>query len=292
MIVALAGGVGSARFLAGLLQVVDPARRRHRGQHGRRRLVPRAAGLPRPRLGHLRPRRRQQPRDRLGPRRARRSRPSARSSATGCPRGSTSATGTSRPTSTARERLRAGDPLSAITADIAAAWGLSCRLLPMTDDDVGTRITAAMPDGPVELALEEWFVKEHCEPPVVSVRFDGAESARPAPGVLEALRESDTIVICPANPIAVDRTDPRGPRDPRDGRRASACRRDQQPDRGRGGARPSRSHCSPTSASRRRASASPRLPRLCARRSSSTSKTPVAPTRSKRSACAQSSPTR
>jgi LPPG:FO 2-phospho-L-lactate transferase len=99
------------------------------------------------------------------------------------------------------ERLRAGDPLSVVTADIASAWGLTCRLIPMTDDVVATRITAAMPDGNVELALEEWFVRERCEPPVVSVRFDGAESARPAPGVLDALREADTIVICPANPI-------------------------------------------------------------------------------------------
>ena len=71
----------------------------------------------------------------------------------------------------------------------------------MTDDEVATRITAAMPEGNVELALEEWFVREHCEPPVVSVRFDGAESARPGPGVLEVLDESDAIVICPANPI-------------------------------------------------------------------------------------------
>ncbi|HXY92243.1 MAG TPA: 2-phospho-L-lactate transferase [Acidimicrobiia bacterium] len=99
------------------------------------------------------------------------------------------------------ERLRAGEPLSAITADIAAAWELGCRLLPMTDDTVATRITAAMPGGNVELALEEWFVRERCEPPVVSVRFDGAETARAAPGVLEALHDADVVVICPANPV-------------------------------------------------------------------------------------------
>jgi LPPG:FO 2-phospho-L-lactate transferase len=99
------------------------------------------------------------------------------------------------------ERLRAGEPLSAITADIAHAWGLRCRLLPMTDDVVATRVVAAMPRGNVELALEEWFVRERCEPPVVSVRFDGADGSRPAPGVLEALRDAETIVICPANPI-------------------------------------------------------------------------------------------
>jgi len=99
------------------------------------------------------------------------------------------------------ERLRAGDPLSAITADIARAWGLRCRLIPMTDDTVPTRVLAAMPDGNVELALEEWFVRERCEPPVVAVRYEGAEASAPAPGVLETLRDADAIVICPANPI-------------------------------------------------------------------------------------------
>jgi LPPG:FO 2-phospho-L-lactate transferase len=99
------------------------------------------------------------------------------------------------------ERLRAGDPLSAITADIAEAWGLRCRLIPMTDDTVATRVLAALPGGNVELALEEWFVRERCEPPVVAVRYEGADEAVPAPGVLEALREAEAIVICPANPI-------------------------------------------------------------------------------------------
>jgi LPPG:FO 2-phospho-L-lactate transferase len=99
------------------------------------------------------------------------------------------------------ERLRAGDPLSAVTADIAQAWGLRCRLIPMTDDVVSTRVLAALPDGNVELALEEWFVRERCEPPVVAVRYEGADSATPAPGVLEALGDADAIVICPANPI-------------------------------------------------------------------------------------------
>jgi LPPG:FO 2-phospho-L-lactate transferase len=99
------------------------------------------------------------------------------------------------------ERLRAGTPLSAVTAEIADAWGLTCRLLPMTDDRVPTRITVSTDAGVVELAMEEWFVRERCEPPVLDVRFDGADRARPAPGVLDALAAADTIVICPANPV-------------------------------------------------------------------------------------------
>jgi len=99
------------------------------------------------------------------------------------------------------ERLRSGETLSNVTAEIARAWGLECRLLPMTDDRVPTRITARTDAGVVELAMEEWFVRERCEPPVLDVRFDGAEAAHPAPGVLEALELADTIVICPANPV-------------------------------------------------------------------------------------------
>ena len=72
----------------------------------------------------------------------------------------------------------------------------------MTDDPVRTRISVRRDDGAVEeLAMQRWFVGERAESPVVSVRFDGAEAARPAPGVLEALRTADTIVICPSNPV-------------------------------------------------------------------------------------------
>jgi len=100
------------------------------------------------------------------------------------------------------ERLRAGATLSQVTDEIVRAWGLDVRLVPMTDDRVRTRITVARPDGrTVELAMQEWFVGERAESPVVSVRFDGAERAHPAPGVLEALRTADTIVICPSNPV-------------------------------------------------------------------------------------------
>lgn len=100
------------------------------------------------------------------------------------------------------QRLHAGATLSEVTAEIAAAWKLGLRLLPMTDDRVRTRITVERPGGATEeLAMQRWFVGERAESPVVSVRFDGAEAARPAPGVLEALRTADTIVICPSNPV-------------------------------------------------------------------------------------------
>ena len=100
------------------------------------------------------------------------------------------------------QRLQRGAPLSAVTAEITRAWGVECRLLPMTDDRVRTRITVTRPGGALEdLAMQEWFVRERAEAPVAAVRFDGAAVATPAPGVLDALGAADTIVICPSNPV-------------------------------------------------------------------------------------------
>jgi LPPG:FO 2-phospho-L-lactate transferase len=100
------------------------------------------------------------------------------------------------------ERLRAGAPLSAVTAEIAAAWGIDVTLLPMTDDPVRTRITAVDSAGHErEYAMQEWFVRARSEPPVRRVHFAGAAEARPGPGVLDAIRTADTVLVCPSNPV-------------------------------------------------------------------------------------------
>ena len=100
------------------------------------------------------------------------------------------------------ERRRAGAPLGTISQEIAAAWGVSTRILPMSDDRVATRITVRGPDGsPTELAMQEWFVRERSEPEVLGVRFAGADAAAPAPGVLDAIADADTILVCPSNPV-------------------------------------------------------------------------------------------
>jgi LPPG:FO 2-phospho-L-lactate transferase len=100
------------------------------------------------------------------------------------------------------QRLDAGATLSEVTAEIAHAWGLTARLLPMSDDPVRTRIRVQRAGSAVEeLKMQEWFVRERAEPPVVSVRFEGAEAARPAPGVLAALERADAVLICPSNPV-------------------------------------------------------------------------------------------
>jgi LPPG:FO 2-phospho-L-lactate transferase len=100
------------------------------------------------------------------------------------------------------ERRRAGAPLSTVTAEIVAAWGLELRLLPMSDEAVRTRITVREPDDETrELRMQEWFVRERAQPPVVAVRYEGADTARPAPGVLEAIAAAEAIVLCPSNPV-------------------------------------------------------------------------------------------
>jgi LPPG:FO 2-phospho-L-lactate transferase len=92
--------------------------------------------------------------------------------------------------------LRGGEPLSAVTARLASALGLEPRLLPATDDLLRTWI--ATPAG--ELSFQEWFVARGHRDEVDGVRFEGADEARPAPGVLEALEEADLIAIAPSNP--------------------------------------------------------------------------------------------
>jgi LPPG:FO 2-phospho-L-lactate transferase len=95
-------------------------------------------------------------------------------------------------------RLAEGADLAACTAEITRSWGLEVRLLPMTCDPVATRLTVA---GEGEIAFQEYFVHRRHSVPVSGVRFAGIDEARPAPGVLAALDDADTVVIAPSNPI-------------------------------------------------------------------------------------------
>jgi LPPG:FO 2-phospho-L-lactate transferase len=96
------------------------------------------------------------------------------------------------------QRLADGAPLSVVTAEITAAVGVGARLLPMTDGIVRTRVTVA--EG-TEIAFQEYFVRRQHSVAVTAVRFEGVESCVPAPGVLEALSDADVVVICPSNPV-------------------------------------------------------------------------------------------
>lgn len=94
------------------------------------------------------------------------------------------------------QRLRAGEPLSSITADLAIRLGLASRVLPATDDHLRTFI--GTDDG--ELDFQQWLVGRRAVDLVRAVRFQGLP-ARPAPGVLDAIRDADVLVLAPSNPF-------------------------------------------------------------------------------------------
>jgi LPPG:FO 2-phospho-L-lactate transferase len=97
--------------------------------------------------------------------------------------------------------LRSGEPLSKVTARIAAALGVETRLLPASDE----RVRTILATDAGELDFQSWFVGRGHTDPVLGVRFEGAEAASPAPGVLEALAAADRIVIAPSNPfVSID----------------------------------------------------------------------------------------
>jgi LPPG:FO 2-phospho-L-lactate transferase len=93
--------------------------------------------------------------------------------------------------------LRSAEPLSAVTARLARSVGLEVTLLPATDDRLRTRIRT--PAG--ELEFQEWFVARGHRDEVNEVVYEGAATARPAPGVLEALEAAELIAIAPSNPF-------------------------------------------------------------------------------------------
>ncbi len=93
--------------------------------------------------------------------------------------------------------LRRGRKLSEATAAIGRAFGLRARLLPMTDDRVRTRVVAA--EGVLD--FQAYFVQRRAEDEVRGIIFDGSEHAEPAPGVLAAIRAAAAVIICPSNPI-------------------------------------------------------------------------------------------
>lgn len=93
--------------------------------------------------------------------------------------------------------LKAGRRLSEACDLIRRALGVRSRVLPATDDELRTMVLTERG----EMSFEEFYVKHRCEPKVLGVRYAGVERAEPAPGVVEALREADFIVVCPSNPV-------------------------------------------------------------------------------------------
>jgi len=97
------------------------------------------------------------------------------------------------------QRLCQGATLSTVTAELGRRLGVAVRLLPMSDQPVRTRLRLAA-DGR-EVAFQEYFVRLGHSVMVTGVRFEGAESASAAPGVIEAIDGADVVVVCPSNPV-------------------------------------------------------------------------------------------
>jgi len=93
--------------------------------------------------------------------------------------------------------LKSGLRLSRVTSELCRRLGLRVKILPVTDNRLRTMIVTE--EG--TLSFQEYFVKKMCEPKVLEVFFDGADEAEPAPGVLESIMNADVIIICPSNPI-------------------------------------------------------------------------------------------
>lgn len=96
-----------------------------------------------------------------------------------------------------------GATLSKATAAIASRFGVGARLLPMSDETVTTRVIVLDETGePLDLHFQEYWVRRGAKDLVKHIRFDGADQARAAPGVLESLADADAVLLCPSNPIA------------------------------------------------------------------------------------------
>jgi LPPG:FO 2-phospho-L-lactate transferase len=95
------------------------------------------------------------------------------------------------------ERLRQGATLSAVTSEITRALKIRSTLIPMSDQRVRTRICT--PSG--ELEFQTYFVKRRARDRVTAMHFAGASEASPAPGLLEAIAEAEAVILCPSNPF-------------------------------------------------------------------------------------------
>lgn len=94
-------------------------------------------------------------------------------------------------------RLQEGASLTAVSAELARLWELEVKLLPMSNDRVETHI-----DTPAGLIhFQEYLVKRHAKDAILDIRYVGVEMARPAPGVLDAIRHARAVILPPSNPV-------------------------------------------------------------------------------------------
>lgn len=97
--------------------------------------------------------------------------------------------------------LNAGYPLSQVTEALATRWQPGVRLLPATDDRLETHVVVDVDGGQRAIHFQEWWVRYRADLPTHRFVFVGAEAAKPAPGVLEAIRAADVVLVAPSNPV-------------------------------------------------------------------------------------------
>jgi LPPG:FO 2-phospho-L-lactate transferase len=96
------------------------------------------------------------------------------------------------------QRLSEGATLHQVTEELCRAWDVALRIVPVSDDPVRTHLLLV--DGP-EVGFQEYFVRLRHDVAVREVRFAGGDEAKPAPGVLESIDGAETVVVCPSNPV-------------------------------------------------------------------------------------------
>ncbi|MEV4541436.1 2-phospho-L-lactate transferase [Micromonospora echinaurantiaca] len=97
--------------------------------------------------------------------------------------------------------LNAGYPLHAVTEALATRWQPGVRLLPATDDRLETHVVVDLDGGQRAIHFQEWWVRHRAQLPTHRFVFVGAETAKPAPGVAEAIAGADVVLIAPSNPV-------------------------------------------------------------------------------------------
>ncbi|MFD5566011.1 MULTISPECIES: 2-phospho-L-lactate transferase [Kitasatospora] len=99
------------------------------------------------------------------------------------------------------QMIDAGYPLSAVTEALCTRWKPGVRLLPMSDDRVETHVRITDADGPRVVHFQEYWVRLHAAVDAEAIIPVGADAAKPAPGVLEAIAGADLVLLPPSNPV-------------------------------------------------------------------------------------------
>ncbi len=94
--------------------------------------------------------------------------------------------------------MKRGHSLSEVTDMVARRLGVKAKITPATDDELVTEVHTQRG----WISFEEYYVRYRSEPPIDGIRFLGADKAQPAPGVIDAIRTADKIIVCPSNPLA------------------------------------------------------------------------------------------